>query len=798
MTAQVKLQQMERSSVKYDIPVAKRTIGATPGYFQTYMTLPDLIDSLNINLGTLDSIYLQNDTIFLRDGSGFVKLPTGGGLDSIYLQNDTIFLRDGSGFVDLSGLGGGSGTVTSVGLTTGTTGTDINVTNSPVTTSGNININIPTASATNRGALSSADWSTFNGKVGGIGTATQVAYWADSDSLTGNSNLVWDALNNRLALRSHNESINIGLTAGNNSQGDLNVNIGSQAGQLAIGTNNINIGRQVGRQNQGSFNINIGFANNSQAGNTGSSNVYIGRVVANGTGSHFENVGLGYFALQKVTSGSRNVANGSYSLNNLTTGSNNVGLGFYAAGGVTTGNSNLAIGDYALAFGSGPRIRNVAIGSYALSSTEGEGNVGIGFNASLFANRFNVAIGQSALQGSTTTTGSEYNVAIGLQAGFLSGGNRNVYIGSQAGYYNTGSDRLYIENSLSDTPLIGGHFDNNRIGINTEINSIARTLHVTGEARITDLITDPPTYIVGADNDGDLSRITLGTGLSFDGTTLNTSGTSPQTWAEFGSDVVNWGATGNSNSGKWIGIGTLTPLSVFHVKGNSTLEGVIYSATGAAGTSGQVLTSQGSGSPWTWTTISASDNQNLSYGTKSGNRIPLDIQRGVGVNVDQGEGVVIDRTSSNVITFHNVTSHYAQLSNSSFIEVNQSLTTSYQKINFETSQSNVISVSAANDNITVLANGRYEVTLNVCARLPSGAASSDIIFQLHVNNSSTGLGVGYYKLNDLVALDTECGGKSIILSLNANDVVDWRFLRSGGDATNIDWFAHNLSVKRIE
>jgi hypothetical protein len=54
--------------------------------------------------------------------------------------------------------------VTSVGITFGTSGTDINASGSPVTSSGNITINLPTASATNRGALSSADWITFNSK----------------------------------------------------------------------------------------------------------------------------------------------------------------------------------------------------------------------------------------------------------------------------------------------------------------------------------------------------------------------------------------------------------------------------------------------------------------------------------------------------------------------------------------------------------------------------------------------------------------------------------------------------------
>ncbi len=43
--------------------------------------------------------------------------------------------------------------VTSVGITLGTTGTDVNVTGSPITTSGNITINIPNASATARGVV---------------------------------------------------------------------------------------------------------------------------------------------------------------------------------------------------------------------------------------------------------------------------------------------------------------------------------------------------------------------------------------------------------------------------------------------------------------------------------------------------------------------------------------------------------------------------------------------------------------------------------------------------------------------
>ena len=73
-----------------------------------------------------------------------------------------------------NGSGGGTGTVTSVAaLTLGTTGTDLSSTVANSTTTPVITLNVPTASATNRGALSAADWTTFNNK--GSGTVTSVA-----------------------------------------------------------------------------------------------------------------------------------------------------------------------------------------------------------------------------------------------------------------------------------------------------------------------------------------------------------------------------------------------------------------------------------------------------------------------------------------------------------------------------------------------------------------------------------------------------------------------------------------------
>jgi len=85
----------------------------------------------------------------------------------------------------------GSGTVTSVAaLTIGTTGTNITSTVATSTTTPVITLNIPTASATNRGALSSADWNIFNNKIGGdfnivAGGSITFAYniWYTSDDV---------------------------------------------------------------------------------------------------------------------------------------------------------------------------------------------------------------------------------------------------------------------------------------------------------------------------------------------------------------------------------------------------------------------------------------------------------------------------------------------------------------------------------------------------------------------------------------------------------------------------------------
>ena len=81
--------------------------------------------------------------------------------------DNSVTAKTASDFRTAIGAGTSStaGTVTSVAaLTLGTTGTDLSSTVATGTTTPVITLNVPTSSASNRGALSSTDWSTFNGK----------------------------------------------------------------------------------------------------------------------------------------------------------------------------------------------------------------------------------------------------------------------------------------------------------------------------------------------------------------------------------------------------------------------------------------------------------------------------------------------------------------------------------------------------------------------------------------------------------------------------------------------------------
>jgi hypothetical protein len=108
-------------------------------------------------------------------------------------QNAITLTTTGTGVATLTGATlniptPNNGTVTEVSaLTLGTSGTDITSTVANATTTPVVALNIPTASAANRGALSATDWTTFNDKVEGIGTTNFVPKFSAAKTLTDSS-----------------------------------------------------------------------------------------------------------------------------------------------------------------------------------------------------------------------------------------------------------------------------------------------------------------------------------------------------------------------------------------------------------------------------------------------------------------------------------------------------------------------------------------------------------------------------------------------------------------------------------
>ena len=98
----------------------------------------------------------------------------------------------GTGITAINSLTGASQT-----LATNGSGTDFNIVSSGTTHT----FNLPTASATNRGALSSADWSAFNGKFNLPSLTSGSVLFSNGTTIAqDNANFFWDDTNNRLGI----------------------------------------------------------------------------------------------------------------------------------------------------------------------------------------------------------------------------------------------------------------------------------------------------------------------------------------------------------------------------------------------------------------------------------------------------------------------------------------------------------------------------------------------------------------------------------------------------------------------
>jgi len=182
----------------------------------------------------------------------------------------TYTLPSATGTLALVG-GAGVGTVTSVAaLTLGTTGTDLSSTVANGTTTPVITLNVPTASATNRGALSSADFSTFSAKqnaitlttTGSSGAATLIGatlnipiYSTDLSGYvpyTGATQTLQMGTNKGITLTDTGTSVSIAITSSSTGQGALVIDKSVNGNGVVVNNSGIGYGIYANNTSTGS------------------------------------------------------------------------------------------------------------------------------------------------------------------------------------------------------------------------------------------------------------------------------------------------------------------------------------------------------------------------------------------------------------------------------------------------------------------------------------------------------------------------------------------------------------------
>ena len=167
------------------------TIGSTPVTTSGTITIDIATASSSANglLSSADWSTFNNKQAQLN-GTGFVKASG----TTISYDNSTYYLASNP-----NGYTTNTGTVTSVGLSSATSGVTIGST--PVTTSGTITLAIATASGSQQGLLSSTDWTTFNNKFTLPSLTSGSVLFSNGTTIAqDNTNLFWDDTNNWLGI----------------------------------------------------------------------------------------------------------------------------------------------------------------------------------------------------------------------------------------------------------------------------------------------------------------------------------------------------------------------------------------------------------------------------------------------------------------------------------------------------------------------------------------------------------------------------------------------------------------------
>jgi len=264
-----------------------------------------------------------------------------------------------------------------------------------------------------------------------------------------------------------------------------------------------------------------------------------GMTIGKGKSTNASNVAFGNAALYSNTSGSDNSAIGYQALLLNETGSQNNAIGLWSLKNNISGSYNNAAGAYSLLNNNGSY--NNAIGSNALAAnTTGNYNNAVGYYALGFitTSNFNTGIGMDAgaylANGSSTNITGANGTFIGASTKASADGNSNENV---LGYnaIGNGSNSVTLGNANITKTIL-------RASVGIGNIAPAKTLHVTGEARITDLTNGTATSVLGSTGDGDLTNMAL-SGLTIINGTLINSYTGTVTGTGTQNKVPKWNNT---------------------------------------------------------------------------------------------------------------------------------------------------------------------------------------------------------------------------------------------------------------
>lgn len=481
----------------------------------------------NLIVGDPTATFGNNGTIEMVGGGSFGQLftitspstgtswswtlPTAQGGTGTYLQNN------GSGVLSWATVSAGSGTVTSIATGNGITG-------GTITTSGTLGLSgatgdIGSFSGTN--AYSAIAAVSTGYLLGSQGTLTQPA-WLQAATL--NTSLTTPLL---IGGTGASSILTLESTSGSGTTDAILFKTGSQVYSGGV---------------YSSGNVLLGYSAGSSITSGSTDNVGIGYQALNNVTSNGEETAVGYQALLNAQS-SGNTATGYQALLHVASaGSNYTGFGYQAGFHITGGTNAGTCGGYQAGYNC-TSCEVTAFGEEAGHAFVGTGGYSIcAFGTQSLLNATgveNTAFGETA--GRTITTGT-YNTFFGDGAGFNAGQSATgSYMGSIGpNSWVTGSNMFSIGNNLgsgSGSFLVG--INNPSPAYNLDVNG---TFNVNGNLTAGNLTYTSSTssfQFVDGSSDG-LGLISSGPGVGFSGLgDINANGLNTQAWCNDGNSIFN-------------------------------------------------------------------------------------------------------------------------------------------------------------------------------------------------------------------------------------------------------------------